>query len=89
MDSPYHLVLTDTAIALLRWPGADWRDVQDHVAGYVTSFGPIKAEDVLDLIEAEWPDLATLRAADLARFFAEGEARLVLSGALDEAPRDG
>jgi hypothetical protein len=82
MDGPFHIVITHTALVLLRWPGADWRMLQDHYEGFVTSMGPMDEDEALDLIHAEWPDLARLSSQALHRFFAEEEAVLLLSGRL-------
>jgi hypothetical protein len=76
----HHIVLTETAILIVRWPGAEWRDLQDHFDGYVTSFGPLEEDEARDLIDAEWPEVLRQSEAALRRFFADGEAKLLLSG---------
>jgi hypothetical protein len=80
MDGPYHIVITETGIVVVYWPGAEWRELQDHFDGFVTSLGPCDGEDVIDLVHAEWPDLARLRGDALHAFLRENGARFQLSG---------
>lgn len=77
-DGPFHIVLTSAAIHLIAWPGADWTDLQDHFNDFVTSFGPLDEDDARDLLEAESPDLARLKAEALAGFFAGDVVQLQL-----------
>jgi hypothetical protein len=77
-DAPFHIVICTAAIILVRWPGADWRDLQDHFDAFVTSFGPLGSDDALDLIHGEWPDLARLKGDAIAEFFDSGAAQLTL-----------
>ena len=65
-DAPYHVVLTIDRIWLFAWPGAEPEDLEAHVEGFVTSLGPFDDESLIDLIHAEWPDLARLKEADIA-----------------------
>lgn len=74
----FHVVLTTARIRLVRWPGADWQDLQEHFEDFVTAFGPLDEDEVLDLIDAEWPDLGKVHATEIAHFFATGAAHLTL-----------
>jgi hypothetical protein len=74
-DAPFHIVLTTTAIHLIAWPGADWRDLQDHFEDFVTSYGPLDEDGARDLLEAEWPDLARLKADAITAVFAGDVAK--------------
>ena len=64
--TPFHIVLTLDRIWLFAWPGAEPEDLAAHVDGFVTSLGPFDDEGLLDVIHAEWPDLARLRTAEIA-----------------------
>ena len=64
--TPFHIVLTLDRIWLFAWPGAEPEDLAAHVDGFVTSLGPFDDEGLLDVIHAEWPDLARLRASEIA-----------------------
>jgi len=64
-DYPFHIVLTLDGIRLVAWPGAETDELASHFEDYVRAFGPFDADGVCDLIEAEWPDLAKLKAADI------------------------
>jgi hypothetical protein len=77
--TPFHIVITEAEIRLVRWPGADWQDLQDTFEGYMTSFGPLDEETLWDLLHAEWPDLARLKDAEIRGFFCDGAASLILS----------
>jgi hypothetical protein len=77
-DEVYHIVLTHAAIRVVRWPGADWQDLQARHDDFVTSIGPLAADDLLDLIQAEWPDLYRLKAAEITGFLDSGAADLTL-----------
>jgi hypothetical protein len=77
-EGPFHIVITTMTITLVRWPGADWRDLQDHFDDFVTSFGPLDEDDARDIIDAEWPDLAQLKATALTDFFNGGAAQIRL-----------
>jgi hypothetical protein len=65
-DSPFHIVLTLDRIWLFAWPGAEPEDLEAHVEGFVSRLGPFDDEGLLDLLHAEWPDLARLRNAEIA-----------------------
>ncbi|MFZ4604172.1 MAG: hypothetical protein ACOYM8_17145 [Caulobacterales bacterium] len=65
-DSPFHIVLTLDRIWLFAWPGAEPEDLEAHVEGFVSCLGPFDDEGLLDLLHAEWPDLARLRNAEIA-----------------------
>lgn len=75
-DGPFHVVLTLDRIWLLAWPGAEPADLEAHVEGFVTSLGPFDDEGLLDVLHAEWPDLARVRAAEIASVLA-GETACV------------
>jgi hypothetical protein len=77
-EGPFHIVLTTAAIHLIAWPGADWTDLQEHFDDFVTSFGPLDEDAARDLLEAEWPDLARLKAGPLVGFFAGDTAQIQL-----------
>ena len=65
-DNPFHIVLTLDRIWLFAWPGAEPEDLEAHVEGFVSCLGPFDDEGLLDLLHAEWPDLARLRTAEIA-----------------------
>jgi hypothetical protein len=65
-DSPFHIVLTLDRIWLFAWPGSEPEDLEAHVEGFVSCLGPFDDEGLLDLLHAEWPDLARLRTAEIA-----------------------
>ncbi|NDC58829.1 MAG: hypothetical protein EBZ50_08420 [Alphaproteobacteria bacterium] len=65
-DAPFHIVLTLDRIWLFAWPGAEPEDLEAHVEGFVSCLGPFDDEGLLDLLHAEWPDLARLRNAEIA-----------------------
>ena len=70
MSADLHIVITTSRIVLVRRPGADWRALQDAFEGFMTSFGPCGVDEVMTLIDAEWPRLKTRK--DAIRAFVAG-----------------
>lgn len=77
-DAPFHIVLTLDRIWLFAWPGADPEDLAAHVEGFVSCLGPFDEDELLDLMHAEWPDLARLRSAEIAAVLAGDVAKVAL-----------
>lgn len=78
-DAACHIVITDEAeLYLVKRPGADWRALQDEFPTYTTSLGPYDIHAVMDMVEAEWPDIFAARAADIAAFNASADTTLKL-----------
>lgn len=53
--------------------GATFRELQERYSDYMTSLGPLDAGGVLDMFEAEWPDLLETNKYALVAFV-HGEA---------------
>ena len=77
-DAAFHIVLTLDRIWLFAWPGAEPEDLAAHVDGVVTSLGPFDEDELLDLMHAEWPDLARLRSAEIAAVLTGDMAKVAL-----------
>ncbi len=57
----------------------DWRALQDGDPDFITSLGPVSAHEAIELLRAEWPDVAVSAAEIMA--FADGlEQVLWLAG---------
>jgi hypothetical protein len=73
MLQPFHVVITDPGLLVVRAPNAHWRDLQDAFPSYVTSLGPFDLEALLDMVFSEWPNLA-YREAELRAFAVSEDA---------------
>ncbi|MEQ1653266.1 MAG: hypothetical protein ABL897_12315 [Hyphomicrobium sp.] len=80
-----HIIVTREGILLLRAAGVTFREFQDQYPGFMTSFGPLDRDGVLDTFEYEWPDLLAINH-DAIRTFTKGhepaqsELRIVMNG---------
>lgn len=69
-----HLVwLRSGAFLVSRKPYADWREIQDEFADYMTSLGPFTADEAADWLAHEYPR-ARNPTADELRAFAASDA---------------
>ena len=61
-----HIVyLRDGKMLLTRKRYGGWRDIQDEYEGYATSLGPWPVEEVVEFLDADYPELrpAAIRVA--------------------------
>lgn len=77
-DTPFHIVITRAGLIVVRAPAADFIVLQDAYAGFMTSLGPMRAADVTEMFEAEWPDVLAMKGAELAAFLASDAHELWL-----------
>jgi hypothetical protein len=64
-----HLVFVVRGMLLVKRPGADWRALQDEFFDYKTSLGPYDLDEVLGLLQGEWP-AAFARRQEIGEFVA-------------------
>jgi hypothetical protein len=70
-----HLIyLSPAGVLLVKRPDADWRQLQGEYEGFITSFGPWSAEDIIEHFarhdggdDSHWPFEQSL----ITRFMAE------------------
>lgn len=72
--APFHIVLLQNGMVLLRAPHRDWTSFQEHFTDFQTSIGPYCLEALLDTLFDEWPHLAWREAE--VRAWATGESDL-------------
>jgi hypothetical protein len=73
-DMPLHIVyLRDGRMLLTKKRYDDWRGIQDEYEAYITSLGPWSVAEVIEFLDAEYPDLrpATARVHAFMRGDAE------------------
>lgn len=73
---PLHIIYTRSALFLSRKVYASWWVIQAEFADYQTSLGPWPAEEVVDFLREEYPDLWPPAAAQVAALLA-GDAEQV------------
>jgi hypothetical protein len=85
MLQPFHIVVCDPGLLLVRAPNAHWRDLQDAFPDYKTSLGPFDLDSALEALFDEWPELEE-RESEL-RAFAHDETASVFD--FEQPPEQG
>lgn len=62
----FHIIYTDRDMLLSRQAFASWRDIQDAYTGYQSSLGPWSAEEVIEYLQQEYPELEPSAELQLA-----------------------
>ncbi|MDO8329441.1 MAG: hypothetical protein Q7T36_03135 [Fluviicoccus sp.] len=62
----FHIIYTDRDMLLSRQAFASWRDIQEAYPGYLTSLGPWSAEEVIEYLQQEYPELEPSSEQQLA-----------------------
>lgn len=60
-----HVIYTESEMLLSKKPYASWREIQDEFATYTTSLGPWTAQEVLEYLRQEHPQLVPSAVAQV------------------------
>ncbi|NWH09506.1 MAG: hypothetical protein HXY22_12840 [Alphaproteobacteria bacterium] len=65
----FHIVILRDGLRLVRHDG-HWRRLQERYRDYMASLGPFTADEALEMIRSEWPDVAAVCAKAVQDFAA-------------------
>ena len=79
-----HVIYTRSNVILLsRREYASWQQIQEDIADYMTSLGPWSAEQTVEYLREEHPDLSPDAAEQMRSFLSKGESTVSLRFAYD------
>lgn len=74
-----HVIYTRSDLVLLsRREYESWQRIQDEVADYMTSLGPWPAEEVIEFLREEYPDLWPDAAEQVNSFLSSDDQMVAL-----------
>lgn len=76
---PLHIIHTETGLLLSKRAYPSWRAIQDAYPDYKASLGPWDADEVIDYLADEYPDIAPSAAEQVTSFLASPDEAVAIA----------